>query len=165
METGKTALCWLSDEKGVREKTSIGGRIVDIDPGAPLYASIERKGEARRGATSEDHGGVAVKGSPDFVLSELLEPSAIWLGASGKSAFAARTGGNASRGIVEIFGVQARGIWPHRRVVPFGGGVLATNEEIRAHSLQGALGPDGTLHLVWIIERGDRRELASISVE
>jgi hypothetical protein len=143
-EDGPAYLAWVSRDARKRiEKTSIGGRIVEIGPPVLLHAS---------------HGKNPGDSPTARSLSQMDGPGSVWIGGASGAIYTARTGTAGGRGIVEVF--ESREPWPgaaakdwiRHSILPFGSELLFTDQDVRAHSLRGVVTRDGTLHLVWVAE-------------
>lgn len=129
--------------RGTGQKTSIGGRIVEI----PLPTQYR-------------------VGAPDAVrpasLRGLERLASRWAGRAGDRAFFARGGAAVGRGLVDVYWVDlgtAGGQPQSAAILQFGSHLLATDVDVRARSLTGVATDDGTLHLVWVTSYGDSDDL------
>lgn len=126
-------VAWLAqDGTGGRDMTSIGGRIVEV----PRPVRLQLRDAA---------------GGKLQTISRLAGPASIWTGAAPDRLWAARTGTLVGRAALEVFELGRRE-WRSALQLRFGLDLLATDVEITAHSLRGAVGPDGVVHLAWIAD-------------
>jgi hypothetical protein len=126
-------VAWLVEDSGSRvEKTSIGGRIVEV----PRPVRFELRSAGMPGPRA---------------ISSLPGPASAWLGASSDRYWAVRTGSLVGRAVLEVY--EHRGVdWRSALQLRFGLDLIATDVEITAHSLRGAIGPDGVVHVAWIAD-------------
>ncbi len=130
---------------GRGEKTSIGGRIVDLPP--PTRMPV-RAANGRRAS-----------------LEGLERLAGRWCDRSETTAFFARGGSAAGRGLVDLYAVSldAPDLLPRRvALLRFGAELMTTDIDVRARSLAGAVTPDGAVHLVWVTSYGERDDLGAI---
>jgi hypothetical protein len=130
-----TWIAWLVNAAGTAERTSIGGRIVDI--ARPVRLDVRAPGEEM-----------------PVPLSSVSGPASLWAGASADRFWAARTGTDGGRAVLEVFENRGTGTWAPAVELRFGLDFLATQVEITAHALRGAVGADGVVHFAWIADYG-----------
>jgi len=125
------------------QKTSIGGRIVEI----PLPTEFS----------------VAAAGASATPLLALERVTSTWAGSGGWRAFVARAGTASGRAVVDVSSLNTELPRPgpvRVALMNFGGEFLGTALDVVADSVTGAADADGTLHLVWVNRWGDEGDLA-----
>jgi hypothetical protein len=148
---GPPSVAWAarSAGRGPAERTSIGGRIVDIP--VPVELQLTE-------GTAIGTGGPPVRNRPGLDAHEGL-----WMASAGGRVFAARAGMAGGRGAVEALEAAeiggGRERWGAVATLTFGAELWATATDVRARSLTGTAGPDGAIHLVWIAAYGDAADL------
>jgi hypothetical protein len=130
-----TWVAWLADAAGHAERTSIGGRIVEIP--RPVRLDVHAPG-----------------GAVPRSLSSIAGPASVWAGSSVDRLWAVRTGTDGGRAVLELFENRGTETWAPAVELRFGLDFLTTDVEITAHSLRGAVGGDGAVHLAWIADYG-----------
>ncbi|MGH2569868.1 MAG: hypothetical protein ACRDGR_01495, partial [bacterium] len=130
-----TWIAWLVNAAGQAERTSIGGRIVEI--ARPVRLDVRAPGDEM-----------------PKPLSSVSGPASLWAGASADRLWAARTGTAGGRAVLEVFENRGTETWSPAVELRFGLDFLATDLEITAHALRGAVGSDGVVHFAWIADYG-----------
>ncbi|MCA9751311.1 MAG: exo-alpha-sialidase [Gemmatimonadetes bacterium] len=153
LPAGRAIVSWWSRAGGAaRERTSVGGRIVDIP--VPLEWDLVDSSAPR-----------AVRKQPGLDAHE-----SIWMERFGDDVWAARGGAATGRGALEILGAAGAGAdsawqWRPVAILRFGNDYTASTTDVRARSLTGAVAGDGALQLLWISVFGETRELSSARLE
>lgn len=127
---------------GSGEKTSIGGRIVEI---VPPTRHVLRAGN----------------GLP-VAVNSLTRLGSRWAGSAGHRAFFASGGASPIRGLVDVHWLDLResAIRPRSAAfLQFGEEFISTDVDVRARSIVGQPTEDGALHLVWVTSYGDHDDL------
>jgi len=134
LEPGGTGwVAWLADDAGGSgEKTSIGGRIVEVP--RPVRFQIRGTGG----------------GAPQTIVS-LPGPAATWLGAAEGRLWAARTGERVGRALLIVY-ERRDDRWEGAIELRFGLDLVKTDAVVAARSLRGAVGPDGAAHVAWVLD-------------
>jgi hypothetical protein len=127
------------------EKTSIGGHIVTLPPptGMPWQVTAGRP----------------------VRLDGLERLASRWAGRSADRAYVARGGSAAGRGLVDLYAIDLEGgsAQPVRAaLLRFGAELMATDVDVHARSLAGAVADDGAVHLVWVTSYGERDDLGAV---